>query len=99
MRPDLRNVVIEVEDKRNSQRRVVAHHRAFPELKAEGQAPTEGLLALLGLLKRSSPPAMDDRHCLELRECRLRRRIASQSHGLVGSIEDLRLWLCHNENE
>ena len=66
MRPDLRNVVIEVEDKRNSQRRVVAHHRAFPELKAEGQAPTEGLLALLGLLKRSSPPAMDDRHGLEL---------------------------------
>ena len=33
MRPDLRNVVIEVEDERNSQRRVAAHHRAFPELK------------------------------------------------------------------
>ena len=66
MRPDLRNVVIEVEDERNSQRRVVAHHRAFPELNAEGQSPTEGLLALLGFLKRSSPPAMDDRHGLEL---------------------------------
>ncbi|MGA7502251.1 MAG: hypothetical protein WBX00_36620 [Isosphaeraceae bacterium] len=66
MRPDLRNVVIEVEDERNSQRRVVAHHRAFPELNAEGQSPTEGLLALLGLLKRSSPSAMDDRHRLEL---------------------------------
>src|SRR5271165_3423058 len=66
MRPDLRNVVIEVEDERNSQRRVVAHHRAFPELNAEGQAPTEGLLALLGLLKRSSTSVMDDRHGLEL---------------------------------
>ena len=66
MRPDLRNVVIEVEDDRNSQRRVVVHHRAFPELKAEGRSPTEGLLALLGLLKRSSPSAMDDRHGLSL---------------------------------
>jgi len=66
MRPDLRNVVIEVEDERNLQRRVVAHHRAFPDLKAEGQAPTEGLLALLGLLKRSSTSVMDDGHSLEL---------------------------------
>ena len=66
MRPDLRNVVIEVEDERNSQRRVVARHRAFPELNAAGQSPTEGLLALLGLLKRSSPSAMDHRHGLEL---------------------------------
>ena len=66
MRPDLRNVVIEVEDKGNSQRRVVAHHRAFPDLNAEGQAPTEGLMVLLGLLKRSSTSDMDDEHSLEL---------------------------------
>jgi hypothetical protein len=66
MRSDLRNVVIEVEDERNSQRRVVAHHRTFPELNAVGQSPTEGLLALLGLLKRFSPSAMDHRHSLEL---------------------------------
>ena len=66
MRPDLRNVVIEVEDEKNSQRKVVAHHRAFPDLNAEGQAPTEGLMALLGLLKRSSTSVMDDEHSLEL---------------------------------
>ena len=66
MRPDLRNVVIEVEDERNSQRRVAAHHRAFPELGAEGQSPTEGLLALLGLLKRSSTSVMDDGNSPEL---------------------------------
>jgi len=66
MRPDLRNVVIEVEDEKNSQRRVMVHHRAFPEFNAEGQAPTEGLLALLGLLKRSSTSVMDDGRTLEL---------------------------------
>ena len=66
MRPDLRNVVIEVEDEKNSQRRVMAHHRAFPEINAECPAPTEGLLALLGLLKRSSTSVMDDGHSLEL---------------------------------
>ena len=66
MRPDLRNVVIEVDDERNSQRRVAAHHRAFPELSAVGQSPTEGLLALLGLLKRSSTSVMDDGNSPEL---------------------------------
>src|SRR5208283_3777020 len=39
---------------------------AFPKLNAEGQAPTEGLLALLGLLKRSSTAVMDDGRTLEL---------------------------------
>ena len=66
MRPDLRDVVIEVEDERSSKRRVAAHHRAFPELNAEGRSPTEGLLALLGLLKRSSTSVTDDGHSLEL---------------------------------
>jgi hypothetical protein len=66
MRPDPRNVVIEVKDEKNSQLGVVARHRAFPELNGEGQSPTEGLLALLGLLKRSSPCPIDNRHRLEL---------------------------------
>ena len=66
MRPDPGNVMIEVKNKKNAQRGVVASHQAFPELRCEGHSPTEGLLALLESLKRSSPCSLVNRQSLAL---------------------------------
>jgi hypothetical protein len=66
MRPDLRNISIISEGKGDRDRKVIARHRAFPELRGEGRSPAEGLLALLGLLKRASGWVEDAWHNLEL---------------------------------
>jgi hypothetical protein len=66
MRPDLRNILIVSEGERESARKFVARHRAFAELSAERQSPTEALLDLLALLKRSAGWGEDAWHCLEL---------------------------------
>jgi hypothetical protein len=66
MRPDLRNVSIISEGNSDPERKAVAQHRAFPELRGEGRSPAEGLLALLGLLKRASGWVEDSWHKREL---------------------------------
>jgi hypothetical protein len=66
MRPDLRNISILAEGKGDSESKVLTQHRAFPELRAEGRSPVEGLLALLGLLRRASGWVEDSWHSLEL---------------------------------
>ncbi len=65
MRPHLRNILILAEGERESARKFLAQHRAFPELSAQRTSPTEALLDLLALLKRSSGWAEDAWHKLE----------------------------------
>jgi hypothetical protein len=66
MRPDLLNISIIGEGDGKSGTKVLTQHRAFSELRGEGPSPAEGLLALLGLLKRASGWVEDSWHSLEL---------------------------------
>ncbi len=68
MRRDPRNIVITTEGQREGEsgRKVLTHHRAFPELRGQGRSPAEALLALLGLLKRTSGWVEDSWHVREL---------------------------------
>ena len=66
MRPDLRNILIVSEGRGESARKFLARHRAFSELSAEQSSPTEALVDLLALLKRSSGWSQDAWHNLEL---------------------------------
>jgi hypothetical protein len=66
MRPDLRNILIVSERRGESARKFLARHRAFSELSAEQSSPTEALVDLLALLKRSSGWSQDAWHNLEL---------------------------------
>ena len=66
MRPDLRNILIVSEGGDESARKFLARHRAFSELSAEQSSPTEALVDLLALLKRSSGWSQDAWHKLEL---------------------------------
>ncbi len=66
MRPDLRNILIVSEGSGESARKFLARHRAFSELSATQSSPTEALVDLLALLKRSSGWSQDEWHNLEL---------------------------------
>ncbi len=66
MRPDLRNILIVSAGERESEGKFLARHRAFPELIAERSSPTEALVDLLALLKRSTGWSDDAWHILEL---------------------------------
>lgn len=66
MRLDLRNILIVSEGRGESARKFLARHRAFSELSAEQSSPTEALVDLLALLKRSSGWSQDAWHNLEL---------------------------------
>jgi hypothetical protein len=66
MRRDLRNIFITSEGEGGAGTKVLIHHRAFPELRGQGRSPAEGLLELLGLLKRSSGWVEDTWHGREL---------------------------------
>jgi hypothetical protein len=57
-------IATELEDAKRP--KVVARHRAFPELRGEGSSPREALIAVLGLLKRATGWAEDDWHTQEL---------------------------------
>jgi hypothetical protein len=66
MRRDLRNIFITSQGEGRAGAKVLIHHRAFPELRGEGRSPGEGLLELLGLLKRASGGVEDSWHGREL---------------------------------
>jgi len=66
MRPDLRNILIVSAGEHESAGKFLARHRAFPELSAERSSPTEALVDLLALLKRSTGWSDDAWHNLEL---------------------------------
>jgi hypothetical protein len=68
MRRDPRNILItaECESEGALAQKILAHHRAFPELRGEGRSPAEALLVLLGRLKRTAGWVEDSWHVREL---------------------------------
>ena len=85
MKLDLQNVITVTEADKGSGGKVVARHRAFPEIRAQGESPRKALLMLHSILRRSSDWAADDWHATDL------------AHAIIDLESSLRLLDCSDD--